>query len=280
MVGAITNSGNAWEGISFALEEPVDFSSDNKTIKMKFWSNVPVPVLLKFEGGVNGERQTEVSVNHSGTGWEELSFNFSTDAIKSYIDGNQGAGEPFIPTGQYSAMTMFVDGPGNTAGTFYLDDIQLTGTETSYISLFSDVADDVAVATWRTDWSVSDYEEIEFDGQLTKHYFNLGYVGIEPVAPIDASNMTHFHLEVYTENATAVKVKLVDFGPDGVYAGDDLSEHEITFDNLPQDQWVTLDIPLVDFVNLTGTTNIAQYILSGVPYQEANVYVRNIYFHN
>ncbi len=278
MVGAVTNSGGEWEGISFNLEEPVDFSSDNKTITMKVWSDVPLPILLKFEGGVNGERQNEVKANHTGSGWEELSFNFATDATKSYIDGNQGVGEAFVPTGQYATMTMFLDGGGFTAGTFYLDDIKKGDTE--YISLFSNVATDVAVATWRTDWSVSDYEEIEFDGQLAKHYFNLGYVGIEPVAPIDASNMTHFHLEVYTENATAVKVKLVDFGPDGVYAGDDLSEHELTFDNLPQDQWVTLDIPLVDFANLTGTSNIAQYIISGVPYEEADVYVRNIYFHN
>ncbi|MGB7785741.1 MAG: hypothetical protein WBL27_06550 [Salinimicrobium sp.] len=282
MVGAVTNSGVNYEGLSFNLEEPVDFSSDNKTITMKVWSDVALPVLLKFEGGVNGERQNEVVANHTGSGWEELSFNFATDATKSYIDGSQGVGEAFVPTGQYATMTIFLDGPGSAAGTFYLDDIRKEdgNGDTEYISLFSDVATDVAVGTWRTDWSVSDYEEIEFDGQLTKHYFNLGYVGIEPVAPIDASNMTYFHLEVYTENATAVKVKLVDFGPDGVYAGDDLSEHELTFDNLPQDQWVTLDIPLVDFTNLTGTSNIAQYILSGVPYEEADVYVRNIYFHN
>ena len=280
MVGAVTNSGNAYEGLSFNLDEPVDFSGENKTITMKVWSDVALPVLLKFEGGVNGERQNEVVANHTGSGWEELSFNFATDATKSYIDGNQGVGQAFVPTGQYAIMTIFLDGPGNSAGTFYLDDIQKGQTETTYISLFSDVATDVAVGTWRTDWSVSDYEEIEFDGQLAKHYFNLGYVGIEPVAPVDASNMTYFHLEVYTENATAVKVKLVDFGPDGVYAGDDLSEHELTFDNLPQDQWVTLDIPLVDFENLAGTSNIAQYILSGVPYEEADVYVRNIYFHN
>ncbi|MGM0934415.1 MAG: PKD domain-containing protein [Bacteroidota bacterium] len=125
MVGAITNSGNTWEGISFNLEEPADFSGDDKTITMKFWSDVATPILLKFEGGVNGERQNEVSANHSGSGWEEISFNFSTDAVKSYIDGNQGVGEAFVPTGEYGIMTIFVDGPGNTAGTFYLDDINM-----------------------------------------------------------------------------------------------------------------------------------------------------------
>ncbi|PTX44846.1 hypothetical protein C8P64_0829 [Christiangramia gaetbulicola] len=281
MVGAITNAGNAYEGLAFNLGEPVDFSGDNKTITMKFWSDVALPVLLKFEGGVNGERQTEVSANHTGSGWEELSFNFATDAIKSYIDGNQGAGEPFVPTGQYATMTMFVDGPGNTSGTFYVDDIQFAAGETQYISLFSDFGDDVNVDTWRTDWSNSGYEEIEFDGRLTKHYFNLGFVGIETIAePIDASEMTYFHTEIYTDNATVFRIKLVDLGPDGVYAGDDLSEHEIIIENPAQNEWVVLDIPLSEFTGLQSRAHIGQLIYSAEPAGTANVYVDNVYFHN
>ena len=82
-VGAVTNSGADWEGISAALGTPVDFGGDNKTIMIKFWSNVELPVLLKFEGGVDGERENEVTATHGGTGWEMLSFNFATDAVKS-----------------------------------------------------------------------------------------------------------------------------------------------------------------------------------------------------
>ena len=123
-VGAITNTGVQFEGGFFVLDEPVDFSGTNKTISMKFWATVAVPVVVKFEGGVNGERQTEVVASHGGTGWEILTFDFNTDAIKSFIDGNQGVGEPFVPTGQYGQLTMFIDGPGTTAGTFYIDDIE------------------------------------------------------------------------------------------------------------------------------------------------------------
>lgn len=279
MVGAITNSGNNWEGISFNLEEPVDFSDDNKTITMKFWSDVALPVLLKFEGGVNGERQNEVVANHTGSGWEELTFNFATDAVKSYIDGNQGVGEPFVPTGQYATMTIFVDGPGNAAGTFYLDDIRKGDTQ--YISLFSDVADDVTVDTWRTSWSVADYEEVTFGGILSKHYSNLNYVGVETVAnQLDITNMTHLHLDVYTTNATTFRVKLVDFGPDGGFAGGDDTEHEVVFENLPQNEWVSLDIPLSEFAGLTTREHISQLIFSAAPAGSANVYVTNIYFHN
>lgn len=457
-VGAITNSGAAYEGGAFSLGEAVDFSGDDKVITMKMYSEVSVPVLLKFEGGVNDERQTEVTATHNGTGWEELSFNFATDAIKSYIDGNQGAGEPFVPTGQYATMVIFVDGPGTTAGTFYIDDImqtnefpdcvaeteenidfangpinwtfmtnspeyafeafgatqaeivrnpktdginnscnvgkftktspcetwsglgkaiptsidfsntdkkifkmkvlaedqvsdvtlrleyepypdtepslervaeitqvgewqeltfdfsdvdsgtfrsvilyfergeacdgdvyyfddlRMTDGNTSYISLFSDQADDVTVDTWRTSWSQGDYEEVTFDGRLTKHYTNLDYIGIETVAnQLDITNMTHFHLDVYTDNATTFKVKIVDFGPNGIYDGPgvaDDTEHEVIFENIAQNQWVSLDIPLSDFENLANRKNIAQFVLAAIPAGSANVYVDDIYFHN
>ena len=134
-VGAVTNSGNNFEGGAFNLGTPVDFSGDNKTITMKFWSSVAVPILLKFEGGVNDERQNEVVANHSGSGWEELSFDFAVDATKSFIDGSQGVGEPFVPTGQYATMVIFVDGPGTTAGTFYMDDIEQPASTTLPLEL-------------------------------------------------------------------------------------------------------------------------------------------------
>ncbi|WP_271784449.1 PKD domain-containing protein [Aquimarina algiphila] len=134
-VGAITNAGVNFEEGSFNLGTPVDFSGTNKTITMKFWSNVTVPILLKFEGGVSGERQNEVVANHGGTGWEELSFDFATDATKSFIDGSQGVGEPFVPTGQYATMVIFVDGPGTTSGTFYIDDIEQPGGEQTLLEL-------------------------------------------------------------------------------------------------------------------------------------------------
>ena len=123
-VGAITNAGVNFEGGAYNLGTAVDFSGNNKTIRMKFWSQIAVPVLLKFEGGLNGERENEVVANHGGTGWELLEFDFATNAIKSFIDGSQGVGEPFVPTGQYGTVVIFVDGPGTTAGTFYIDDVE------------------------------------------------------------------------------------------------------------------------------------------------------------
>ena len=105
-VGAITNGGNAFEGFFFDLGTAIDFT-DDKTIKMNFWSESAIDLLLKLEEGTSAD--VEVVASHGGTGWEEVSFDFTSDA-------------------SYSRFTFFVDGPGTTAGTFYIDDITQIAT--------------------------------------------------------------------------------------------------------------------------------------------------------
>lgn len=264
-----------WAGISLNLDEPLDFSAGT-TVKMKVWSpEAGVPILFKVEDSDSAPNDqgnpsvfVEVIENTTTSGeWEEISFDLSKF-------------DAFDPSVGYDRVILFYDfGNPGEGTTSYYDDIRIGDTD--YISLFSEIEDNVVVDTWRTSWSVGDYQEVEFDGVLTKYYTNLDFVGIETIAnPIDASEMTHFHTEFYTENATAFKVKLVDLGPDGVYSGDDLSQHEIVIDNPAQNEWVSLDIPLSEFEGLTGTSNIGQLIYAATPTGEANVYVRNVYFHN
>lgn len=100
-VGAITNSGKAFEGVTFDLGTDIDLATE-KTIKINFWADAPVNVLMKLEKGTAST--PDIIVSHGGTGWEEMSFNFSA-------------------SNKYSRVTLFVDGPGTTAGTFYMDDV-------------------------------------------------------------------------------------------------------------------------------------------------------------
>ncbi len=106
-VGAVTNIGAAFEGFYFDLGSPIDLTALG-SISMNFWSDTPVNVLLKLEEGSAGP--TEATAGHTGTGWETIYFTFDS-------------------TANYSRFTMFVDGPGTTAGTFYLDDIMQINTD-------------------------------------------------------------------------------------------------------------------------------------------------------
>jgi len=152
--------------------------------------------------------------------------------------------------------------------------------EADVISLFSDAYDDVPVDNFRTDWSMATLTDSAIAGDAVKVYAALDFVGIETANnQIDASGMTHFHIDVWTPNATSLSVKLVDFGPDGAFEGGDDTEHQIDYADPMQGQWVSYDIPLTDFVDLTNRTNIAQYILVGQPTGGSKMYVDNIYFH-
>ena len=143
------------------------------------------------------------------------------------------------------------------------------------ISMFSDAYDDVIVDTWLTPWSSATGGDIVLiDGNEARLYENVDFLGIETVSnQIDASGMTDFHIDVWTPNMTTFRVKLVNFGPGGN------TESEIAFTPV-LDGWNTYVIPMADFTGLTGTSNIAQLILSGLPVGEGTLYIDNVYFSN
>jgi hypothetical protein len=161
------------------------------------------------------------------------------------------------------------------------------------ISLFSDVYADVPVDTWYAQWSVppppiGNVADYEVDGDNTKYYSNLtgsGYVGIvfaSETIDATAAGMTHFHIDVWAPSGGVFYVKLVDFGPNGVYdqAGDD-SEDELMFNGgtVPpffSGQWSALEIPLSEF-QLDAFEHLAQLIIRSTDVPMA--VVDNVYFH-
>jgi len=149
------------------------------------------------------------------------------------------------------------------------------------ISLFSDAYDDVVVDTWRTDWSVANFEDVTVAGNATKKYSALDFVGIETVMnQVDVTGMTHFHVDAWSGDATSFSVKLVDFGPDGGFDGGDDTEFQIDYPAPAQNQWVSYDIPLSDFTDLMNRENIAQLIFVAQPSGAATVFLDNIYFYD
>ncbi|MDH4035796.1 MAG: hypothetical protein OEV80_18545, partial [candidate division Zixibacteria bacterium] len=154
----------------------------------------------------------------------------------------------------------------------------------SVISLFSDAYTDVTVDTWSAPWDQADVEDFMIGPDATKKYTNLVFAGIEFTSTtVDVSAMTHFHMDVWTPdntNAPSVfKVKLVDFGANGVWSGGDDVEHEITLNESTMNtgSWVSIDLALTDFTNLTTKEHLAQLLISGDP---NTVYVDNIYFYD
>ena len=198
---------------------------------------------------------------------------------------------------QHIAQIIFSGLPAG-GGTVYIDNvfffngvIQLPSPTTAaqtptrnaadVVSMYSNAYTNVAVDTWRTDWSSAVLEDIQIEGNDTKKYSNLDFVGVETVTKqIDVTAMNHFHVDMWTPNVTTFRVKMVDFGADAAFGGCDDTEHEVVFENVKAGQWNSLDIPLIQFVNLANKKNIAQLIFSCLPVGAGIVYIDNVYFFN
>jgi hypothetical protein len=150
-------------------------------------------------------------------------------------------------------------------------------TDTGVINMYSDIyTQDVNVSSWRSDWSTSTLTDIQVVGNNTKEYIDADFVGVEfyGADAVDASGMAFFHVDIWTPNADTFRVKLVDLGSN--------TEGEIEFSGIAQGQWVSLDIPMADFVTagMTTTNSIQQLIFSGLPTGTFDFYIDNVYFHN
>lgn len=152
------------------------------------------------------------------------------------------------------------------------------------ISLFSDTYNDVPVDTWRADWGgvTTQVQDYRIAGNDMKLYSSLNWVGIDfQSVKVDASEMTHFHMDVYGPAGTSFKVKLVSF-PDGA-AGLQTTDLELTSSSTPAYNpggWSSLDIPLENFTLPASGWNwatLGQLVLSSG--DTKLVLVDNVYWH-
>ncbi len=256
--------------------------------------NTFVGALVDFEGtrtvfNVNGQNQTIV---HSS---RYFTYSSSNEAVAV------PAGERVRAVGPGTAIIR-ADLEGITAVgsvTLNVSDAPTTPAPVpshpaaDVISIFSNkYSPGVAIDTWLAEWSsessVTDFE-IEGDDVKVYTYTSMGYAAVEfTTQMIDASSMGYFHIDVWVpEGSLNFKVKLVDFGPNGVsdwpLQGDD-SECEIVFwaesdPPLAFGEWNSFDIPLERFMGpgcLDERAHLAQLVFAG---WSDNAFVDNIYFH-
>ena len=71
------------------------------------------------------------------------------------------------------------------------------------ISFFSGAYDNVPVQFWSTDWDEAEVADTQAGGNAVKHYTNMRFAGVDfGETPVDASGMTHVHMDIWTPEAT------------------------------------------------------------------------------
>lgn len=287
----------------FTFAEGFEFSS---TSGHSIWFDE-----IKFAqlGNITNPRPTMPSVNRDYFIGSSVSLNgtyttYDIDGADVVVDHMPGyfefaSANPAVAVIEGEKIKII--GEGNTVVTAKLGDVDaeglaiLTGqtppTEAApaptlpagdVVSLFSSTYSDVGVDTWNTRWTYSTTDNAEYvvNGRTNLMYSSLNFVGIEFLnQTVDASQMTHFHLDVFAPAGSNFKVKLVAFDDDnGIVIGQsELSFDDTTTPAFTSGQWVSLDIPMEDFGFTADLSHMGQLVLST---DDAElVLVDNIYWH-
>jgi hypothetical protein len=162
-----------------------------------------------------------------------------------------------------------------------------TLAQAKVLSLFSSSYQPSPGIVWQTVWSVccSEYAQLNIGTHPVKKYTLRAFAGIgfgpdgSNANLIDASKMTHFHVDVWTPNAFAFQVKLVN-DPNGFKSESTVQVDLGSTPPLEIGKWVGVEIPMTAFRNLGGTSKLGQMLFIVPDGTSAVFYVDNVYFHN
>ena len=260
-------------------------NATNCVVKMMVYKPIISNVGIKY-ATASGASTGEILVpNTLINQWEELTFDFSNVVgLPATTNVDQLIIFPDFATRNTDHICYFDNIKFQTQGPPLAEPLTAAPDPTfsaqNVISMFSNPYTNVQVDTWQTPWSQGTLTDIQINGNDTKLYNNLNFVGIETTGNniLDVSGMSHLYFNAWTANMTSLKVKLVDFGADLAYAGGDDSEHELTFTPVLEN-WNTYDIPLSNFTTLNSNQHIAQLIFASTPIGEGVVYIDNVLFH-
>lgn len=272
-----------YEGLNYQgtqLANPQDLSA-MKYMHVDFWTANSTALAVYLISQSTGEKSYSFTIVNESWVCVDIPLTHFTDQGLSVTDIHQlkfdGNGTIYLDNLYFSSRLSAA--PNNAAPI-------PTAAPGNVISLFSNAYTNVPVDTWSAGWDQADVADVQIAGDDVKLYTNLAFAGIEFTSQtVDATAMTHFHIDIWTPDPTAspavFKIKLVDFGADGAWSGGDDVEHELVFDAastpaLQTGTWVSFDIPLSNFTGLTTKAHLAQLIISGDP---NTVYVDNVYFY-
>ncbi|MFT7562022.1 MAG: hypothetical protein ACI93R_003956 [Flavobacteriales bacterium] len=255
-------AGATWGASNHTFENEFPLEAGMNTFTMKVWSERVVAVLFKFEGNIAEERE----VNHGGTGWEELTFEFNdlaadlaplTAASIFFDNGTMGAADTdpdnwtfyFDDISKSSAPPVVVDPPVIVD----LPVVALTVFADSFADSWNAWSDGAATATVVTDADAAYGEVVEFttSGEVVAGLTTRADIG-GGGTPYDASAIAatgtlEFDLKMTAAPATTIwKIKIE--GVDAI---------EIDLPSTPVlDTWVHYSIALNLFGDQSAVNNI------------------------
>lgn len=270
---------------TIAHPEPSILNGINKVEQTFIGSNITLTGLTQTFNMPNGANQTVIaapsyftftSSNPSVASVNELGkvsvVGSGTTVITAKLGGKDAAGSLTL-----TSLGVFTPAPIPTKDA------------SNVISIFSDAYTNVPVEYYNGYWApyqtTQGQADININGDNIIKYSQFNFVGVQFSQPtINASQMTHLHVDVQVQNTTGTgnsfKIALNDFGSDNAYGGGNDSGYNLTVSNpsLPSGSWVSFDIPLSNFTGLTNRANLAQVVFESAT-GITDILVDNIYLY-
>jgi hypothetical protein len=177
------------------------------------------------------------------------------------ITATQAAAAPYFAG--FTSATLLVSYPGPTSGAN-----APTLDASRVISLYSNTYTNVSNIDWFPNWGqLTQVTNTTAGGNDVKKYTTMNYQGVQFATPIDATAMTHLHLDIWTPNCTAFDVYLIN---------QTIAEQKVTL-TPTMSGWNSFDIPLYQYSNI-NLASVGQLKFVSAPYGTGELYLDNIYF--
>lgn len=291
-ITSTNGSGEIWQGINVTLSGNYTLTAATQlTMQLDVYSTAAITIAPKAQGGISGAPDSVTFADHSGSGWETLTFTFDKS-----LD-NKGAAD-----GTYSDFALHInwDKNSNNYGTpdgreFYIKNLKglssnatvaapsdapaaPTANASDVISLYSDAYTDVA-SNKNPGWGETIAEEIHAGNNVIK---SDNFLPFQLTSPIDVTGKT-LHVDFWIETLPAagagLLIKLLD-AANGPHEGNYVHPNS----SITVGSWNSIDIPVSSFNQNQGTwdataqARVDQVLVDIV--DDATIYFDNIYFYS
>jgi hypothetical protein len=274
------------------IAQPQPRILNGQNVSQQGFLNVPFQ-LTGLTQTFNVETGRNVRVNAAPSFFDFASLNPGVATVDEFgLVSVIGVGEVTISAsldgvGAQGSLSLNVEGGFNFAPV-------PTRPEENVVSIFSDAYQDIPVSRYNSFFepfqntlggvvpvgpeSIISYSDLNFVGIV----FNDVTFPSEAVQPVNAANLTHLHVDINVQEAIQANdrllLQLTNYG-----ASETVGSFLISGNQLVEDQWVSFDIPLLDFSGLGDKNRIGLLLFNSENGPDnptiSNLFLDNIYFY-
>jgi hypothetical protein len=207
-----STAGESWQNSQLFFQgDYLDLTTTDKVVTVDVYSDVATSILAKVATPLSGAAESATDAAHTGSGWETLTFDFSVPKDNTAAANGVFGRILFFPLWNGAGWD-----PAAVTTTYYdnIKGIGYTGTPpedpaptdapatpptfnaNNVISLYSD-AYTAAAGINNVSWDDSAFEEVSIAGNNVLKISGTNFLGIDLDAHLDATNMTHLHMDYW-----------------------------------------------------------------------------------